>query len=414
MKRYESYKHSGIDWLGEIPEHWEVKKVKEIATLHGRIGFRGYNQSDLVSEGEGCITISPSNISEYDMSFDKNSYLSWEKYFESPEIMIYENDILMVKTGSTVGKVGYVKNLREKATINPQLLVVKNIKANSRYFFLFINSNKFFELIKSNAIGSTIPTISETKIGILKIIYPPIHEQEAIAQFLDEKCAKIDELVAIKAQQIEKLKELRQVKIHEAVTKGLDTSVELKDLGIDWIGEIPKHWEVKRLKHLLKINNGSDYKHILVDDGYPVIGSGGQFAYASKYIYDGEVLLLGRKGTIDKPLYFKGKFWTVDTMFYGIANKHGNTKFLYYLATTIPYKYYSTATALPSMTQGDLNNHKIAVPQISEQEAIVSYLEQETAKIDQGIAQRQEQIEKLKGYKQSLINEVVTGKVKVA
>lgn len=181
-----------------------------------------------------------------------------------------------------------------------------------------------------------------------------------------------------------------------------------KHSGIDWLGEIPSHWEVKRLKYLLKINNGVDYKHVQVDDGFPVIGSGGQFAFASKYLYDGEVLLLGRKGTIDKPLYFKGKFWTVDTMFYGIANAKGNTKFLYYLATTFPYKYYSTATALPSMTQGDLNNHEIAVPSLSEQEAMAAFLDEKCGKIDALVEIKSQQIEKLKELRQVKIHQAVT------
>lgn len=211
-------KDSGIDWIGEIPKHWEVKKVKEVSSLYGRIGFRGYNQSDLVGEGEGCITISPSNIVDNHMVFAKNSYLSWEKYYESPEIMIFNDDILIVKTGSTVGKVGIVKNLNEKATINPQLLVLKNIKMNVDFYYEYLHSSVFFDLIKSNAIGSTIPTISETKIGNLPILTPPPSEQEAIVAYLDEATNKIDQAIAQREAQIEKLKEYKQSLINAAVT----------------------------------------------------------------------------------------------------------------------------------------------------------------------------------------------------
>jgi len=187
----------------------------------------------------------------------------------------------------------------------------------------------------------------------------------------------------------------------------------MKDSGVEWIGEIPEHWEVKKLKYLLKINNGQDYKHVLSNSGYPVIGSGGQFAFASKYLYDGEVLLLGRKGTIDKPLYFKGKFWTVDTMFYGVPINFSNIKFLYYSSLFIPFKFYSTSTALPSMTQFDLNNHSIALPPLNEQKQIVQYIEEQTQKIDKAINLQEKQIERLKEYKTTLIDSVVTGKVKV-
>lgn len=188
---------------------------------------------------------------------------------------------------------------------------------------------------------------------------------------------------------------------------------KMKDSGVEWIGEIPEHWEVKRLKYCLIINNGSDYKNIQTDEGYPVIGSGGQFAYASDYMYDGEVVLLGRKGTIDKPLYFKGKFWAVDTMFYANAKNGNIVKFLYYVATTFPFSYYSTATALPSMTQSDLNNHPISLPSIEEQQEISDYIETASQKIDTAISLKAQEIEKLKEYKSSLINSVVTGKVKI-
>lgn len=137
-----------------------------------------------------------------------------------------------------------------------------------------------------------------------------------------------------------------------------------KDSGVEWIGKVPSHWEILPFKRAITINNGCDYKHVQVEeDGYPVIGSGGQFAWASQYMYDGEVVLLGRKGTIDKPLYYKGKFWTVDTMFYGIPKKNANCKYLLYQAKNIPFERYATATALPSMTQTDLNNNAICIPQ---------------------------------------------------
>ena len=251
------------------------------------------------------------------------------------------------------------------------------------------------------------------KFGDVVIPYPNYEEQKIIVDFLDDKTNKIDEAIAIKEQQINLLKERKQILIHKAVTQGLNPNVKLKDSGVEWIGEIPVGWEVKRLKHCLNINNGSDYKHIQTDEGYPVIGSGGQFAYASEYMFDGEVVFLGRKGTIDKPLYFKGKFWAVDTMFYA-NSKNGNiVKFLYYLATTLPFSYYSTATALPSMTQGDLNNHPIPRPPIDEQKKIVEYIENGTNKIETAISLKQQEIDKLKEYKSSLINGVVTGKVRV-
>lgn len=181
-----------------------------------------------------------------------------------------------------------------------------------------------------------------------------------------------------------------------------------KDSGLEWLGMVPEHWEILPFKRGVSINNGRDYKHVQSEDGYPVIGSGGQFAFASNYLYDGEVILLGRKGTIDKPRYFNGKFWTVDTMFYAIPNQKCIAKYLYYQALTIPFSLYSTDTALPSMTQTDLGNHLMCFPPTSEQRTIASYLDHKVGQIDALISEKEKMVEDLKAYRSSLITETVT------
>lgn len=211
-------KCSGVEWMDDIPEHWEVKKIKEVASLNGRIGFRGYSTSDLVNEGEGSITISPSNILTGKMVFIKNSYLSWDKYYESPEIMVFNEDVLLVKTGSTVGKVGIVKELSEKATINPQLLVFKKVKMESNYLYYYLSTSTFFDSIRASATGSTIPTISETKVKNLKIACPPIEEQKLIAAAVLRELESINSLADIYKIQIESLKEYKTILINQAVT----------------------------------------------------------------------------------------------------------------------------------------------------------------------------------------------------
>lgn len=189
----------------------------------------------------------------------------------------------------------------------------------------------------------------------------------------------------------------------------MQTYEKYKDSGVAWIGEIPYHWDVVSLKRSLRIKNGCDYKTIQVDEGgYPVIGSGGEFARASKYLYDGEVVLLGRKGTIDKPLYYEGQFWVVDTMFYGIPLNNCFGKYLYFQSRTIPFNRYSTNTALPSMTQTDLNSHSICLPTFAEQQCIASYLDKKCADIDKVIATQQRRIELLQELKQSTITHAVT------
>lgn len=181
-----------------------------------------------------------------------------------------------------------------------------------------------------------------------------------------------------------------------------------KDSGVEWLGEVPAHWIIGPYKHLVDIQNGADHKNIEQSDGYPVIGSGGPFAFASEYIYDGESVLLGRKGTINKPLYVSGKFWTVDTMYWTKIPPTVDAKFAYYCATIIPFDFYSTNTALPSMTKGVLSAHITAYPELREQKLIAEFLTRETAKLDALITEQRTLIDLLKEKRQAVISHAVT------
>ena len=208
---------SGIDWIGSIPEHWEVCRVKNVASLFGRIGFRGYTSDDLNKDGEGAITLSPSNMLPMGMDYTNVTYLSWMKYHESPEIMIQNGDILMVKTGSSYGKVSYVDNLPKEATINPQILRIVS-RINSKYLGYYLQTPLFIYQVEGGVVGGTIPTISQEKINNFFVAMSSIEEQQAIADYLDEKCADIDSLIQTKQSKIDSLKEYKKSIIYEYVT----------------------------------------------------------------------------------------------------------------------------------------------------------------------------------------------------
>jgi len=181
-----------------------------------------------------------------------------------------------------------------------------------------------------------------------------------------------------------------------------------RESDVEWWPSAPSHWTVKALKHGLRINNGQDHKDVLADDGYPVYDSGGQFAFARDYLHDGDAILLGRKGTIDKPLHVRGRFWSVDTMFYGVCKTGFLPRFAYYYCTTIPFFYFSTSTALPSMTQDDLKNNPALFPSLTEQRAIAAFLDSKCATIDEAVRIKQEQIKLLRERRQILIQQAVT------
>jgi type I restriction enzyme S subunit len=185
-----------------------------------------------------------------------------------------------------------------------------------------------------------------------------------------------------------------------------------KDSGSIWLNKVPAHWKVAPLKRLLNIQNGADQKAVESEEGYPIYGSGGIFGYANQYLYDGKSVLLGRKGTIDKPLFVDGKFWTVDTMYWSKILSTADPKFSYYLSTRIPFDFYSTSTALPSMTKADLGSHIVAYPEVEEQQRIANYLDRETVKIDELIHKQEELIKLLREERATRIKHAIKNGLK--
>ena len=212
-------KDSGIEWIGEISKEWGVTKIKFCADIFGRIGFRGYTEQDLVDyEEDGAITLSPSNFRDMKMDYSKCSYISWKKYKESPEIMINNGDVLLVKTGSTYGKSVYVYDLPQEATINPQLIVFKNMEFDNK-LFAYILQTKIMEIQSELAVvGGTIPTMSQEKIYNFVIPDIPKSEQHRIANFLDAKCLEIDAIINDKKEQLNILNDYKKSLIYEYVT----------------------------------------------------------------------------------------------------------------------------------------------------------------------------------------------------
>lgn len=212
------FKPSGIEWIGDVPEHWVISRVKNLCTIHGRIGYRGYTVADLVQdEDDGAITLSPTNIIDGKLDFSDCTYLSWEKYYESPEIMVKVGDLVFVKTAS-VGKSALVEYLPKETTVNPQIVVFKNIKCNGKFLDYFFKTVGIQSEVALSSNGSTISTISQGAIGAYKISLPPTEEQVAIAAYLDSKCSAIDNQISKIERQIELLKEYKQSIITECVT----------------------------------------------------------------------------------------------------------------------------------------------------------------------------------------------------
>ena len=417
MKKYEIYKDSGFEWIGEIPEGWEVSRIKHLLEQSKdgiKIGPFGSALTGKVNnEGEYKV-YGQWNIVGKDFNAGKN-FVSSETFSALESYHISSGDLFISMMG-TVGKCaiipkGVAPGIMDSHVVKARLDETKMLPKYFEYVYDKDNSNVIYSQIQKYRKGSIMDGLNSTLIKEFVVPFPSLSEQRTIISYLDHKVGQIDASVSAINTQIDDLKAYRQSIISEAVTKGLNPDAKMKDSGVEWIGEIPEGWDCLPMKRGLTINNGKDYKEIQTETGYPVFGSGGRFAYALDYLYDGEAVLLGRKGTIDKPMYVNGKFWTVDTMFYAIPNKDVCCKYMYYQAQTIPFGLYSTNTALPSMTQTDLADNPMCFPPLPEQQAIASYLDKKTYQIDSSIASFEVQRDDLNALKQSIISEAVTGKI---
>lgn len=215
-------KDSGIDWLGQIPAHWKVRPLKRMVSIWGRIGFRGYTVNDIVSEGEGALSLSPSNIFDDRINYDTKTYISWEKYHESPEIKVRADDILFVKTGSTIGKVCHVAERPEPMTVNPQVVVLKVHSAHSPFLSAAMSSVYFQHQVKGCIFGGSTPAMTQYNLGSLAIVTPPIEEQQSISDYLSKADNEHVAATSSVERSIRLLTEYRAALISSAVTGQID------------------------------------------------------------------------------------------------------------------------------------------------------------------------------------------------
>lgn len=383
MKPYDKYKDSGIEWIGSIPSSWNISKFKHLAKIRN-----GKDQKPVEIEEGGYPVLGTGG-----------------EFGRASEFLYDKPSVLLGRKG-TIDKPQYV----EEPFWTVDTLFYTEIKEDCipRFVYYLSLTIPFQQLQESSA----VPSMTQEKLHNVFLCKPSLYEQIQIAKYLDHQTAIIDELIAQKEQLITLLKQKRQAVINEAVTKGLNPNAKMKDSGIEWLGQVPENWKLVKFKYIAKIRNGKDQKPVEIEEGgYPVLGTGGEFGRASEYLYDKPSVLLGRKGTIDKPQYVEEPFWTVDTLFYTEIRESCIPLFVFYLCQQIPFQLLQESSAVPSMTQDNLNNVFLCKPSLEEQNEICSYLQKKTNDFDILIEKSTKQIENLKEYRQSLISEAVTGKI---
>ena len=436
MKRYSEYKGSGVDWIGEIPKHWVAKKLRYFCSMKSGNGFSHDLQGRTGLEVpffKVADTNTPEN--EVEMAYAQNT-VSSQDVSDFKFILHKPNSIVFPKVGATL-LLNKRNILTKKSCIDNNMMSLYSDLSNYRFLYYAMLNVDFKRHYRA---GGTVPSINESEVGNIPIAYPPPSEQTQIANFLDRKTGQIDELIRIKERQVELLQEQRTVLINQAVTKGLDPNVEMKPSGVEWIGEIPKDWEVTRLKYICELIVDCEHKTAPTQEtGYPLIrtpniGIGHLILdgvnrvseatyqeWSRRTIPQSGDLILAREAPIGNvaiiPKDLKVCLGQRTVLIRPDENKV-YAMFLVYLMlgdeTQVKLLGHSTGAIVHHLNMTDIRNLELPrLPSLPIQHKIANFLDHKTKQIDELISTEGQKIELLKEYRQSLISEAVTGKIDV-
>lgn len=407
--RYDKYKDSGIAWIGEIPEHWEVIKTKNVFNI-----ISGATpKTDNIAYWDGEITwITPADYKTEDIIIKSGKRNITTEGLNSCGTSIVPQGSIIFSKRAPIGLVAI--NAVPLCTNQGCISCIPKPYVNTKYFYYLMSVlTEWFELFGS---GTTFKELSTNNFANFSLSQPSFTEQQSIATYLDQKCGEIDELITLQEEMITKLQSYKQSVITEAVTKGLDKNVPLKDSGIEWIGEIPEHWKITKIQYLAQLKSGYNLTTEEIKDSglYPVYGGNGIRGYYDKYFLEGDYVLIGRQGALCGNInYSTGKSWATEHAVVCYPKTKYITKWFGELLRVMNLNQYSLAAAQPGLAVERIKLLPIPIIPLSEQQSIANYLDQKCSEIDELISIKQQKIEKLQDYKKSLIFECVTGKRKV-
>ncbi len=415
MKRYPKYKDSGVEWIGEIPRHWEMKKIKN--TQSDLIGGVWGNEPAENENDIYCIRVADFNYEQLTISTN-NLTLRNISLKEKDKRILKNYDLLVEKSGggekSPVGKTVIFNAEISRQSVTSNFITKFTAKSDSCFPKYVLYCLCFFYHI-----GLTRKHIKQTT-GIQnldidsyfqeKIPLPSLVEQTQIANFLDRKTEQIDELIRIKERQIELLQEQRTALINQAVTKGLDPNVEMKPSSVEWIGEIPSHWNLSMLKYTARLVYGDTLISENRENGIvPVYGSNGIIDTHSSANTLPPAIIVGRKGSLGKVQYSDVPCFVIDTAYYiDSRTSDVNIRWLYYVLQALKLERFRNSV-LPGLNRESAEGQYVPLISKEEQVQIVNFLDRKTKQIDELITAEHRKIELLKEYRQSLISEAVTG-----
>lgn len=414
--RYENYKHSGIEWLDEIPEHWKIDRIKN--KLYNSGGGKYGEVENFLNFNLPCISISDFKNGDI---YCNESIIMKRSY--NIKNILKKGTILIEKSGGG-----------DKVPVGRVILIKKDIESYYTNFVIGINTKENYKFI-----SYLLKSIHKNKIHMpyvkqntglqnfdynsfsyeQKIALPSKKEQEAIANYLDKKTQEIDDSVETLKKQKDILIEERKAIIHKAVTKGLDDTVPMKDSGVEWIRDIPEHWDVKRLKNVLtkQIRTGRLDVNAEEENGkYPFFTCSIKSKKINSFSFDAEALLIAGNGDVGHVRYYKGKFDAYQRTYVITGFNSYSPIFLKYFIQNFLKKKLEInkkGSVIDFIKLSHLTEFYIPFFNLKEQEKIVKYLDKKTSRIDEALKEIEKQIDLLEEYKKVLINDVVTGKKRV-
>jgi type I restriction enzyme S subunit len=404
--RYPTYKLSGVQWLGEVPEHWEVG--------HSRRRFALRNERAL--DGEEQLTASQKHGIIRQADFVESEGRRVVEVIKGADILKHvEVGDFVISMRSFQGGIEYSPYC---GSISSAYVMLKPIKDVHPGFFRWLfKSSRYIQALQSTSNlvrdGQALRFSNFAQVDIPVI---PMSEQASIATFLDHETAKIDALIAEQQHLIELLQEKRQAVISHAVTKGLNPDAPMKDSGVEWLGEVPEHWEIKSLKNLVRMKSGDfiTADSIEIEGTYPVFGGNGLRGFTENFNREGDHALIGRQGALCGNINkASGKFWASE---HAIVCDHKSETSLAWLCRMLEsanLNQYSTSAAQPGLSVEVIGNTRIPCPPSSEQTIIGKWIDNKLSEIDSVMETSRHLVDVLGERRSALISAAVTGQIDV-
>ena len=419
--RYEEYKKCDCGWLDKIPSGWSTIPIKRtVKNILTSFIDGDWIESNVITS-DGIRYLTTGNVGALEYKEQGNGHISEETFKELNCSEVFPGDMLISRLNEPIGRTCIVPNIGNRIVVAVDNVIYRpdENKYDKRYLMYQMNCLPYTENANYIARGSTMSRISRTMLGSIKLCIPTLQEQQTIACYLDERCGKINGAIDVQKKKIDLLNELKQTIITNAVTKGLNPDAPMKDSGVEWIGEIPEHWKIKRTRFLCNIQTGDKDTVNREDDGlYPFYVRSPKVERINTYSFDGEAVLMAGDGVGAGKVfhYANGKF-DYHQRVYNLHNFKDVSGLFFYYYILNKFRYIieegAAKNTVDSVRLNMIQDFWMTIPPVSEQQNIVKYIDGEISKIDAQISKANRRIELLNELKQSVITEAVTGKIKV-